>query len=220
MLKITLQEMGDARIFSDEEIRNLEEVFQEAIGRIQGIMEEHVKAAQAAGETEEMQADGEPHEVNIATINRSLFEEKREDQKQEMTRLLILEAFAEADKNPAYAAFSTVIPKKTWEVKTAGQLDKISQDWGGHTADWREQALEFAQRISNGESWEDICNKADTLDWYRMVWWKNGRMRLVGGSRENSDKDAPADFGAENWHAERRNASAVPLIVIPKKREG
>ena len=29
-------------------------------------------------------------------------------------------------------------------------------------ADWVEQAFEWAQRISNGESWKTICNDADT----------------------------------------------------------
>lgn len=219
MLKINLQEMGEVRIFSEEAIRKMEEALQASLETIQGVMEEHLRAAQAAESSEEMQIDGTPCEVVLATINRQLFVEKRADPKQETLRGYIQEALAKADANlPRYAAFTNLMPKKTWEVKRAGQLNELANHWGGHTSDWVEQMLEFAQQISNGKSWESLCNEADTLDWYRLIWWKNGAMTLMGGSVKNNDTDAPADEGKEKWHAERLIAGAVPLISITKSK--
>ncbi len=217
MLRINLQEMGEDQTFSAEELGKLERAFLPVLKEFQSILEVHVKSVQAAEQSnEEMQTDGTPCEVDITTVDRQLFENKRDDQKQEKLRLLIVEALTEADKNPAYRCFSNMIPKKTWESKRAGQLEEIANKWGGHTTDWVEWALEFAQRITNGESWEKLCNEKDTLDWYRVIRWKDGNMKMVGGSLENNDSDAPADVGAEKWHKERLVAGAVPLITIPK----
>ena len=165
-------------------------------------------------------SEGQPFEINPLGIDRSGFEKPMKDQRQERTRQIIQEAFAEVDKYPEkYASpFYTLIPKKKWnDYKTVAELKKYANDIGGMMADWVEQALEWAQRISNGESWEIICNNADTANWYRMIVWKYGYARLVGGSR-NYNYGIPASgvCGLDSFSFFRIR-STVPLVVLKKK---
>lgn len=134
--------------------------------------------------------EGQWFEVNPQDIDQTLFREEREDVSQEKTRKRILEAFAEIKSNPEKYGknFKTMILKKTWLYKTVEELMQLACEWGDHNVDWVEQYLEWAQRISNGESWKAVCNYADTANWYRLVIWKNGYGRLVGGASSiNSD---------------------------------
>ena len=131
-------------------------------------------------------SEGKLFEVNPLGIDRSKFEKPMSNRKQEWTRQIIQKAFAEVDKHPEkYAsAFYTLMPEKKWNgFKTVAELNAYANDLDGQMADWVEQALEWAQRLFNGESWETICNNADTANWYRVILWKNGCYRLVGGSR-------------------------------------
>lgn len=159
-------------------------------------------------------------EVNPLGIDRSKFEKSMSDQQQEWTRQIIQEAFAEVDKHPEkYAsAFYTLIPEKKWYgYKTVAELKAYANDLGGQMADWVEQALEWAQRIFNGESWEAICNNADTANWYRIILWKNGYYRLVGGSRDDYN-DNPASCVLNYDYLSNNGLSlTVPLVVFKKK---
>jgi len=120
--------------------------------------------------------------IDPLSIDQNLFKEKREDLLQEETRQLILEAFEKMEEDLKYAKpFRTMILEKTWRFRTVGELIELAEKIGDHNVDWVEQAFEWAQRISNGESWEDICNKNDTTKCYRLVVWKNGKTCLVGG---------------------------------------
>ena len=164
--------------------------------------------------------EGKLFEVNPLGIDRSKFEKPMSDQQQEWTRQIVQEAFAEVDKHPEkYASvFYTLIPEKKWDgCKTVEELETYAKELDGWTADWVEQALEWAQRIFNGESWEAICNNADTANWYRMIIWKNGYGRLVGGSRDN-DNDLPAsDVADDDYVSSSRIIYTVPLVVIKKE---
>lgn len=126
---------------------------------------------------------GEWFEVKPQAIDQRLFETKREDYRQEAARKLILQAFAKMKNNPEKYGknFETMMPKKTWDFKTVAELKEMASKLGDHNADWIEQALEWAQRIANGESWKAICNDKDTVRWFRLVVWKNGSARLAGG---------------------------------------
>ena len=156
-------------------------------------------------------------EVNPLGIDRSKFEKTMSNQRQERTRQIIQEAFAEVDKHPEkYAsAFYTLMPEKNWNGrKTVAELKAYANDLGGQMANWVEQALEWAQRLFNGESWEAICNNADTANWYRMIIWKNGYARLVGGSR-NSINLYPASYVNNNdYNSNNRINNTVPLVVL------
>lgn len=114
-------------------------------------------------------------EVNPLDIDQTLFQTKRDDESQERTRQWILESFAEAKANPKRYGkrFYTLRPKKTWRVKTGLELEEFASEIGNHMADWVEQGFKLAQRIYNGEAWEDVCNKRDTAYWYRAITWKN-----------------------------------------------
>ena len=164
--------------------------------------------------------EGKLFEVKPLGIDRSKFEKPKSNNQQEWTRKIINKAFTEVDKNPEKYAyvFYTLIPEKKWNgYKTVKELKEYANELGGLMADWVEQALEWAQRIFNGESWEAICNNADTANWYRMISWNDGSYRLVGGSR-NSINDFPAsDVSSGGYHSNSRIYITVPLVVLKKK---
>lgn len=154
-------------------------------------------------------------EVNPQAIDQSIFQKKRKNERQEKTRQLILEAFAEVKNNPEKYGrkFKTMIPKKTWEYKTNEQLNQLACELGDHNADWVEQALEWAQRIYNGEVWGDICNFVDTANCYRMVVWKQGFVRLVGGSCNDDCLKSASDVGTVDLVSFWSSDNVVPLVV-------
>ena len=155
-------------------------------------------------------------EVKPQAIDQNLFEKERKDNRQEKTRQLILEAFAKMKDNPEKYGknFKTMMPKKIWIDKTAAQLKEMASNLGDHNADWIEQALEWAQRIANGELWETICNDKDTANWYRLVVWKNGYARLVGGSVNGSNFDPASDVVSLNYDDDDDLSCTVPLVVL------
>ena len=143
--------------------------------------------------------EGEWFEVNPSAINRDLFKGSRSDSRQERTRQLIREAFEEWDSHPEKygGPFETMFPEKTRSVMTVQEMEDLASRLGDEMADWVHQSLEWAQRIANGESWEDVCNKPDTAKWYRLVrdkgknwyWWVSGSRRILD-RRPASDVDS------------------------------
>lgn len=168
-------------------------------------------------EVAEKPTEGKVFKVDPRSINRKLFEEKIADSEKEQTRKFILQAFAQMEANPEKHAkvFYTMIPKKTWEWKTIADLKELATVLGDHNAKFDEQALEWAQRISNGESWENICNEPDTANSQRLVEWKNGCSRVVGGGREVYNNKYTATSVSGDYHyPESRIHDTVPLVVL------
>ena len=213
-MQITLNVNGKEMTFSEEElITVLEKHFNQTTTEQQetNIQKETPKPIRGPEE-------GVPFEVNPSGIDRSLFQKEREDKWQEMIRQHILEAFAKMDENPGKYGkpFKTLIPAKTWEWKTVGELRKHAAKLGDHMANWVEQFLEWAQRIQNGETWEAICNKADTANWYRLIEWKNGYARIVGGSRKDFRSNPASDVDLYNFDSSCEIVCTVPLVVLYK----
>ena len=208
-MKITLPIHGRERTFSEKElIAILEKYFSNEAT-------EQATTAKVA----QVPTEDQWFEVNPQTINQSLFKKKRKDERQERTRKLILEAFAEVKSSPEKYGrkFKTMMPKKTWTSKTVAELKQLACEFGNHNADWVEQALEWAQRICNGESWEAVCNNADTANWYRLVVWKNGYAQLVGGSRDVNCSCPASDVYDDDFNSNCRINDTVPLVVLKKK---
>ena len=138
--------------------------------------------------------EGRWFEVNPLSIDQEIFAFERKDKKQERTRQYILDAFVEMLNNPKYKkTFYTYIPVKDWEEKSYEELRTLASCNGGKIATWVHQALEWAQRIANGESWESICNEPDKSKWYRLVRGK-GRDDIwtVGGCIHPEEFEFPA----------------------------
>ena len=198
-MKVTLQVNGRKMTFSEvESISILEDDFES-------------KTLEVA----QKPTEGKWFKVNPLAIDENLFKKKRSDSKQEKTRQLILEAFEEMKKDSKYAKpFKTMVPEKTWTSKTVSELKEMAKELGDHNADWVEQALEWAQRIANGETWKSICNDPDTANCYRIVVWKNGYCRLVGGSRKDDDSNPASDVGWNDYDDSGNYDSTVPLVVL------
>ena len=163
--------------------------------------------------------EGKWFEVNPQAINKELFQEERADWRQERTRQLILEAFAEMKNDPGKYGrpFKTMMLEKTWSSKTVAELKELASAFGDRNADWVEQALEWAQRIHNGETWEGVCNRPDTANWYRLVVWKNGYARLIGGSVKCYNDSPASDVDNIDYHSDDRILYTVPLVVLYSK---
>lgn len=219
MMKITLQVSGREMTFSEEElVLILEKHF--ATKETQQ-KEENTQTAKNRQQVEtkvaQVPTEGKWFEVNPKAIDQSLFSKPRNNKKQEETRKLILEAFAKMRNNSKYVGtFKTMRPKKRWNVKKVDELKEIACYFGGHMADWVEQALEWAQRISNGETWESVCNEPDTANWYRLVIWKSGCPRLVGGSCRSSGYIPASDVCSDDCNSSDRLVDTVPLVVSYK----
>ena len=205
-MKVTLQlSNGREMSFSEQELLAIVE---------KHLSSEDTKKATIA-EVVKKPTEGEWFEVKPSTINQKLFEKKREDEWQEDTRKLILEAFEEMkNKTEKYGKnFKTMIPKKEWAKKTTKELKEMACNLGDRNADWVEQALEWAQRITNGESWESICNYADDINVYRLVIWKNGYARKVGGT-VHSFKGSASYVYFSDFLDDSVLICTVPLVVI------
>lgn len=210
--QITLQVSGREMTFSEEElVAILEKYFDTEDTQQEG------KDAQKQAETEVAQTptEGKCFEIKPAEIDQMLFSEEKFDERQERTRRLILEAFAEMKKNSKYVRpFKTMVPEKTWDGPMfIDELKEIACNLGDHMADWVEQALEWAQRIANGETWKAVCNDPDTANWCRTIEWKNGYTRLVGGGRRCDDDSPASDVYYRDYYS-YWFFSAVPLVVL------
>ena len=202
-MKETLQIDGKKRTFSNVENISIEE-------NVKSSKEDKIY------EVAQKPTEGKWFKVKPLAIDQTLFKEKREDGRQEKKRQLILEAFEELKKNPKEYGrnFETMMPKKIWKQKTVADLREIACNLGDHEANWVEQTLEWAQRIANGESWEDLCNKPDTANWLRAVIWKNGYTRLIGGSvRINLFGPATNVFDFLNLFDYENANNIVPLVA-------
>ena len=204
-MKITLQVNGREMTFSEKEL----------IAIIEKHLSETTQQTTTAKVTRKPTEDAW-FEVKPQAIDQKLFEKKRNDNRQEATRKLILEAFAEMKENPEKYGknFKTMMPQKTWSSKTVAQLKEMASNLGDHNANWVEQAFEWAQRIANGESWEAICNNKDTANWYRLVVWKNGYARLVGGSVCNVNCKPVSGVYDDFYYDNDDLYDTVPLVVL------
>ena len=205
-MKVTLQLDGRDMTFTE---RELVAIVKEHLSRKTTKKTYTTKVAQKPTEDEWF-------EVKPQAIDQKLFEKKRKSKRQEATRQLILEAFSKVKDNPEKYSknFKTMMPKKTWESKSVADLKEIACELGDHNADWVEQALEWAQRIANGESWKAICNDKDTANWYRLVVWKNGFACIVGGSACFGDYIPASAFSCITFGDNHKLDVTVPLVVI------
>ena len=199
---ITLQVDGREMTFSEKELV--------------AIVKEHL-ANKAAMEEKAAQkpTEGKWFQVNPCAINQELFQKKREDESQEETRQHILAAFAEARNNPEKYGkpFKTLRPQKTWHSTTVWELKRLAKKLGDHNANWVEQALEWAQRIQNGETWETICNEPDTANWHRLVVWKTGYAHAVGGACWCYNTSPAAYVSGLGYGLGGEFYDTVPLVV-------
>lgn len=170
-MKVTLKVFGRERTFSENELV--------------AILESHFSNATKPKSKNKKNVNR--CTVDLKSINRNLFVTPRKDKNQEKVRKLIQEAFSEADSNPEKynQPFETSVPDMDIICYTQSKLIVLAYDSGDHMADWVEQALVWAQKISDGQSWESICNYPDTSKNRRMIIWKNGNYAIVGSYHDS-----------------------------------
>ena len=166
-------------------------------------------------------SEEERFDVNPCVIDQSYFKQKKDIPEQEKTRLLILEAFEEMKKSPEKYArpFQTMYTGDSLGTPCADLKEEYAKKHGDKIADWVEQALEWAQRIQNGETWDKICNFIDTAWWARLIRWKNNYYRIVGGGGIGDYRNPVTHVESVDICSNYYMASSpvVPLIVRYKK---
>lgn len=170
-----------------------------------------------AGRTESLKKDM-LFKVNPMGIDRKIFLNPRvDDEQQEKTRSIIMEAFAVVDSNPEKYSmpFYIFTSEKSWSgVKTVAELKSYAQEMQGNMADWVDLGLMWAQKISNGATWKSICNDDDTSPWYRMITWKNGFCRIFGGACNRRYYKPESEVYNHDFKDESNIDYTVPLIAI------
>ena len=164
---------------------------------------------------------GKEFKVDPLSIDKSLFLVERRDKRQEKTRLFILMALDQVEQNPEKYSkvFYKVTPKKYWISKTIEELIKVPSKLGGNITDWVEEALSWAQRITNGETWRAVCNDADTEDWCRLIKWMDGTYRIVGSSRFGKVGLAASNVRNYAYVLSKELEYVVPSVTIRIKKD-
>lgn len=152
--------------------------------------------------------------VDIRTIDSVLFEEKRSDRQQEIVRKMIRLSLDEAKHGFCYPVFYTTFPTKNWNKLSINRIVMMSEDKiGDGIATIIMQGLEWAQRISNNESWEQLCNRPDQNQFYRMVkWYIPESFKKIGGSRAIGDRNPETDYFKPSNKREDVLCDTVPLV--------
>ena len=149
------------------------------------------------------------------SIDRNLFEEMRKDARQELVRKMILLAFTHVDRYPkTFGTFYTTYPKKKWDKMRVRDMERMAEQIGEGVATITHQALEWAQRIANGEKWETLCNKPDEANYYRLAKWYVGTgLKQVGGAKAVRDDSPAVDVYHPTHCQEEVLCDCVPLII-------
>jgi len=152
--------------------------------------------------------------VDPRSINSTHFLMKRDDKKEEEIRELINEALEVAKNNSNYdRPFKTTEAQKNWSVGTLLLFKSIAEKiYGGHVTDWVEQCLEWAQKLEAGMSWNELCAKIDNTKYYKVVAWKRGQYRLIGGCTTSRKYYTPTHIG-ETVGLNQKLRNAVPKIT-------
>ena len=205
-IKVRGKEMN----FSQEELRSiLEDYFELKTFQSNMIFEVTVKPS-----------EGRWFIVEPKKIIREIFLKKRNNPEQENVRQLILIALDEVEKDPNKYGhkFKTMFPFRYWQRNRGKQirdLDGMAKIIGDHMADEIEQYLEWAQRIQNGESWEELCNMQDVAPSYRVIKTQENPYlhRIVGGARDRDAFASPTCMNDEKYTHYEKVGCTVPLIV-------
>lgn len=153
--------------------------------------------------------------VSLETIDLELFKEPRKDSKQEEVRQIILEALFEAQSKPEYAKpFKIVIPESDKKNATILDLMILASKIGDHLTNWIEQCLEWAQKITNGISWEELCNTPDPSKWRRLVFWKNGYWRIIGGATVTTISFSASDVISYFFSLRYSVSNTAPAVTV------
>lgn len=137
-------------------------------------------------EHEESLTEGKWIKVVPEWICEGLFSTPRESREEEQLRRKIVVALAEAKKNEKYKkTFYFLVPKEP-ENKTFNQILADAKKENLAIMDWVWQGLEWAFRITQGESWENICLNPDTSSWFRVIKSKESTYEVWGGARRLS----------------------------------
>lgn len=151
---------------------------------------------------------GEFFWVNPLLINRQPFYIERSDYKEEMLRAHITEAFNEWDNliagdSNCLKEFRTIVPYANNVLWNVTEWNDVAHNMSGKIATKMEQALLWAQRIDNGENWQEVLNSLYTGGvGKRLLKDYNGEYRIYDSIYDSS-----------YMIPDQSLTTAIPLIV-------
>jgi len=150
-------------------------------------------------------------EVIPEEIDTVQFLEARVEPEEESLRKLIWAAVDEAQAKPEYLKpFYTKVPSKPEKKSVNKIIDEAICD-ELQIANWIQVALEWAYRITLGESWQKICSDSDSSSYYKLVFWNDGLIHTIGGA-----KKVPANLPEVTVFPSIMDYDFVPENAVPK----
>ena len=104
----------------------------------------------------------------------------------------------------------TYIFEHNWNYKTEQEMRDMCEDVGDGMCDEVICDLELQMRICNGESVNDLAQKADKLPRVRVIKLRNGGTGYFGGGADNDYDYPPADLDRYNFNPISKNFSYTP----------
>ena len=117
-----------------------------------------------------------------------------------------------ANQNPdQYSHIMEVyIFKHDWRYKTEQEMQDMCEQVGEGMCDEIICDFELQMRICNGESVNDLVQKADKLPHVRVIKLRNGGIGYFGGGADDDDYDPPVYLLRGNFNPDNKNYMNVP----------
>lgn len=104
----------------------------------------------------------------------------------------------------------TYIFEHDWKYKTEQEMRDMCEDVGDGMCDEVICDLELQMRICNGESVNDLVQKADKLPHVRVIKLRNGETGYFGGGADDDDNSTPADLNRYYFFPNDENYTCTP----------
>lgn len=129
---------------------------------------------------------------NREKINRVCGEARDRDGRLYRERFQESNEIADSEPKRYFRRGWTYVFKKDWEYKKEQEMRDMCKEKGDGMCDEVIGDLELQMRICNGESAEDLFEKADKLPYVRVIQLRDGGTGYFGGGAFNNDP--PADL--------------------------
>lgn len=155
------------------------------------------------------------HEVIPADINKKLFEEKRINKAEETGRKIMLDAienYLEMFPEKYIKPFKTITVMHGFENMTIDKIYGMTKEYGGSLSNLTDLGLEWAYRISVGETWESVCADIDR-GFYKLVQYEARYFFLFNGTEKKGTVDTFA-WSNDDYIINKIAKKITPVIKV------
>ena len=157
----------------------------------------------------------ECHKVLPGDIDKTLFKAKRENKVEEAARKIILDAihnYLDVYPEKYGKPFKTIVFIGKFEEMTLIDVEEFAKEYGSCIGNIVDLALEWAYRISMGESWESVCNNI-YRGFYKLVQYECRYFFLFNGAEKKSVINT-VGWSSDDYAREKIKEKFTPVIKI------